>query len=166
MLKQRAARLQRRSPGARVRWPNERPYGPSLKSVASARAKCAKSMIIGLYCESRVKNGLHTCSRLYVARACTLLADGKHHGASWPLANISQGEIVAYLGDDADTDPLVSACLFVSDLILGEFGMETLKKVDWQSRCEAAEAKNGALKETNSAQAQEMVALEAEVSAR
>ena len=92
-----------------------------------------------------------------------LLVVRNSNGASWPLANKVQGNKFAFLNDDVNFDKRVAAFLLVSGLILGKFCTETLKQADWQTRCETAEAENKALKETNSAQAQKIIALEAEV---
>ena len=77
-----------------------------------------------------------------LARACILIADGNsHNNAHWPLANISQGSAFEYLDKNADTDKRVAAYLLVLGLRLSEIHTETLSIVDWQSRCEEAEAR-------------------------
>ena len=88
-----------------------------------------------------------------LARARTLFIDGNSRGASWPLANIYQGDQFDLLDADANVDKRVAAYLLVSGLVLGEFCSETLKNVDWQSRYEAAQTKNGALKKSIGEQA-------------
>ena len=93
------------------------------------------------------------------------LVDGNSSDAAWPLANTYQGKNFALLANDADIDKRVAAYLLVSGVLFGKFSTETLKQVDWQSLCEAAAAENESLKETNSAQAQKISALEAELSA-
>ena len=59
----------------------------------------------------------------------------------------------------------VAAFLLVSGLLLGEFSTKTLKQVDWQTRCEAAEATVSEQAQTISEQAKDISALKAQLSA-
>ena len=85
-----------------------------------------------------------------------MLVDAKSDDANWPLANKSPSGNFEFLVADAGLDKRVAAYLLVSGIFLGEFSTETLKQVDWQSRCEAVEEENEKLTETNGAQAQKI----------
>ena len=114
-------------------------------------------MRVGLLCDFAVANVEHLSSaRVVCMLACahTLLIDGNSRSASWPLANIYQDDKFDSLNNDADIDKRVAAYLLISGLVLGEFCTETLKKVDWQSRCEAAEARCEAMEAQINEQAQ------------
>ena len=104
-------------------------------------AKRAEAMILGLFCECTSKTRAERMS------ACAL-ADGSHHNASWPLANIYRGLHCNFLGD-VNADKRIAAYLLVSGLLTGEFFEETLTCVDWQALYEAEHEQAVALKQNN-----------------